>query len=489
MSPTSTSVGLLWAGGSAVVARLSALIAQIVLGWALAKDDFAVYAIAISTASIVSSFRNGGLFRCFVRNYPDLRGRYPAVLLWGLIVDTVLAIALVSAAPLVTRMYASSAILPLLAIIAVSLPLGTFGAAYRAKLTADSRFAHVARIDAGSALVRNASMILLAILGFGPYSFVVPLIFAAIYEGVAGARYAGSMRPGSKGVLVTVRATWRESGWIVIGAVVVSLALQGEYLVIGWFESKDTLGVYFFSLQLVIALTVLVTSSIDTVLFPALSRLQSVQSELHFTFLKYLERITLVTSALLGAMAVGGQWIVHAIWGSKWEDAGLIIGLMCLGFVVRMPLSVGLALLEAVGKWKQKAALIACDAVTLCVVVGIAASYGGLLGIVVATTLYRCVGGLVVLTAVGGMADCVSVRGSVSVTLRALLPLVLAATVGFLGKHGFSHVSLFWSTLLGLTAYLFVYICASRVLFPEVARRVGTDLFDALTNATRRAGR
>ncbi|MBK7420445.1 MAG: oligosaccharide flippase family protein [Nitrospira sp.] len=56
--------GLLWSVLSIAVGKGASLIAQIILGWLLSKEDFALYAIAISWSTIVMALRNGGRNAC-----------------------------------------------------------------------------------------------------------------------------------------------------------------------------------------------------------------------------------------------------------------------------------------------------------------------------------------------------------------------------------------------------------------------------------------
>ncbi|HPV84200.1 MAG TPA: hypothetical protein PK866_13775, partial [Nitrospira sp.] len=71
--------GLVWSVFSIAVGKGASLIAQLILGWLLSKEDFALYAIAISWSTIVMALRNGGTQRLLIQKgtqYADLAVMY-----------------------------------------------------------------------------------------------------------------------------------------------------------------------------------------------------------------------------------------------------------------------------------------------------------------------------------------------------------------------------------------------------------------------------
>ena len=58
---------MLWATFGTLASKFASLAAQLVLGWVLSKEDFALYAIAISWSTIVLALRNGGTQRLLIQ--------------------------------------------------------------------------------------------------------------------------------------------------------------------------------------------------------------------------------------------------------------------------------------------------------------------------------------------------------------------------------------------------------------------------------------
>jgi O-antigen/teichoic acid export membrane protein len=71
-------------------------------------------------------------------------------------------------------------------IIAIAVPLNTPATVFAAVLQMRLRFDAASRIGIASSVVRNVSIVILALAGAGPLSFVIPLVLVAMVEGAMG---------------------------------------------------------------------------------------------------------------------------------------------------------------------------------------------------------------------------------------------------------------------------------------------------------------
>ena len=60
--------GSIWMTLSTVISRSGSLIAQIILGLILVEEDFALYALAISTSTLITNLKNGGARQLLIKN-------------------------------------------------------------------------------------------------------------------------------------------------------------------------------------------------------------------------------------------------------------------------------------------------------------------------------------------------------------------------------------------------------------------------------------
>ncbi|MDP3426604.1 MAG: oligosaccharide flippase family protein, partial [Humidesulfovibrio sp.] len=88
--------GMLWVAGSAVVGRLASFGSQLVLGWLLTPEDFALYAIAVSVSALLWVVKNGGLREVLTQRGREYDALAPAAWRIALGCNVALALALVA---------------------------------------------------------------------------------------------------------------------------------------------------------------------------------------------------------------------------------------------------------------------------------------------------------------------------------------------------------------------------------------------------------
>src|SRR5262249_43626715 len=151
--------------------------------------------------------------------------------------------------------------------------LATPPAILSVQLRVNLRFKALSLIQISSSCLRYGCMVLLAWLGYGPLSFVVPLVFTNLFEGVATwslTRTAPWRKPLGMGRWSEIL---REARWILFGAFSIGILNNGLYLAIGSLVPKAMVGAFFFANQIVIQIGLLLSSNLFQVFFPAFSQL------------------------------------------------------------------------------------------------------------------------------------------------------------------------------------------------------------------------
>lgn len=345
---------------STLGARLVTFGAQIVLGWILLPEDFGLYALALSVANAVGAIRNGGSHLLLVR-HGDRYDSYASPLTqYGFILNSVAFGILLLAAPPFASYFRSSDIGWLIVCIGLSIPVGTVANTYRCKLAIDGRFRELAILGVGSTMIWQIQTVVMALAGFGPYSYVVPMIFQGLFEGVLGYWYVRQW-PMTREWLSWRRFVelLRETRWVMLGAAMLSLALSGHYFVVGLFHDANVVGLFFFSYQIVQTATVLLNNSVEAVLPAALAKLNSQREQQSATALGTLSFLMIVSLPLSGALAVGAPPLIHALWNGKWDASAQAVSTLAFCIPCWMVIAVVRAVLEARGSWRNRFLLLA----------------------------------------------------------------------------------------------------------------------------------
>lgn len=455
--------GLFWSILSIAVGKGASLIAQLILGWLLAKEDFALYAIAISWSTIVMALRNGGTQRLLIQKgtqYSDLAVMY---LKFALLFNVVGFAILMAAAPILSGLYDSHSLRVMVWILGLSLPLSTAAMIFQAKLSADLEFAKVSRLIILSSLARHGSMVVFAWLGLGPLSFVLPLCVVALVETALGWYWARRWPPNRPLTWPSICGIFQDSRWVMLTALASALTINGDYLAISLLQSKELLGVYFFGYQLSLALVALVTSSLDTVMMPTFSSLGHETSRQTDLFVRGTRLLAVVSTFACFGLALAAPAAIHGLWGGKWDEAIPVVQILSLAMPVRLMIPLCRAMLEARGEWKLVSILSICDGLGLVVAGAVGALLGDLWAITLVVTGYNLI---------SGFMYCAIVANSLLTPLKSIfMPLLATLWIGLaaLAAGGASliggreNLMSFWNPPVALSVYASIYVGLAKV--------------------------
>ncbi len=339
--------------------RAMSFAAQYFLAKWLSHGDFGVYSVAIAFGVFVHFFKDGGgrqlLIQRGLREYPRLVGSvFWLALLFNLLAGGTLA----AIAPAVARGYEDTRYVPMLLLIAISMPLSTPGTILSAKLWMDLRARSLCVIQMGSALIRYGGAVLLAKLGYGPLSFACPLVALAVFEAVAYLAVTRDLawlrRPDFSlwGGLV------RTSKWVMLLALALATFNQGAFLVIGKLLPQNVAGVFFFASQIVMQAEMMVAFNLHQVLFPSLVRLNAEPERQREALLRSLRTLTLIAAPAGLAVALVFEPLERLLWHGKWEEAVLPVQVLALFMFARVLYVVPAAILQARGRFKRLSIMV-----------------------------------------------------------------------------------------------------------------------------------
>lgn len=340
--------------------------AQIVLGWILLKEDFGVYAIAISVSSLVQVLKDGGTRKIIVQKGERRFGRLcPAVFWMALGFNLLTALTLLFIAMPVARIYEEPLLIPILIVLASATVLGTPDTMFRAWLSVQLRFRDLARLQTIIGLVRSLSMILLAVSGAGVMSFAWPALIAAISGWLIGRWMCGPLP-----IWGSIRfRLWpillHSSVWMFVGSGALMMLRQGPYMILGLNHEAALIGVYFFAFQLLLQINQLIATNFQSVLLPALSTIGHQTKRHAHAVVRSSGALAFIGSAFAMGVCVGIGDVVRVVWGDKWVDAIPAIQWMGLFFPFRMLQSIFEPAMISRGLYRKWAMLVILQSVVV----------------------------------------------------------------------------------------------------------------------------
>ncbi len=391
------TIGVLWVGIGSIVSKLASFLSLFVLGWYLSKEDFALYAIAYSCSSVFIAIRNGGVQQILIQRGIFSYNRLSRYFFKYSLMFNILAFVLLLLFSFVAaRIYNNRELIYIIALISLSLPLGSFSMLPRVQLAIRHEFPKLAKLDAYPMIIRHICAATFAYLGFGTYSFVMPIVIANLLEIIIGIWYTRSYRAIKSNNLKKniFKKIFNVTVWVMLSSIATALVLQGDYLVIGIFENKEVLGTYFFGFQLTMAISVVINSGLQAVAMPILSKLNNDKTRQINAFNYAFKLYSTIVIIIIGAFITIADPLISLLWKGKWDSAILITQIISVSMITRLLIPLSRSLLEARRKWKISFYLLVVDAIGILSSAAIGIIWGGIIEITISIGVYRFIYGL-----------------------------------------------------------------------------------------------
>lgn len=337
--------GSTWSASGAMLSRIIGLLAQVALGLLLSDHDFGIYAVAIGVSNVLTVLRDGGARQLLVARPADYDRLLPPVFWMAMVFALGTAGLLAASTLLVARQ--QSEIGTLLLIIALAQPIGIPGAILSARLQIEMRFGALTAIASTLSVIRFGGAVLLAWLGLGPLSFVLPLIPMALLEWA----WAWALTRDTPWLKGANPALWRSllgvSGWAVAGSAGIAAINGGVPVVLKLIVPTGVIGLYFFAQQLVAQAGIVLGASLAQVLFPAFTHLRDDPERKKRAILRALRQSTLLASPLCAGMAAVIVPFEALIWGGKWAAAADSVVVMALAYPINIIAAIPVAVQQS----------------------------------------------------------------------------------------------------------------------------------------------
>ncbi len=335
-----------------VVARACGFLSQLVLAKLLLPEDFGVISLTYSVTTIASTLMNVGLDDVLLQRQRGLR-LWAGPAFWisfGLALLAAGLVVLIS--PVAAAMYHAPRLIGLLAILALSMPIGALSSVPGMILRARMSFGFLAVYGSLEIVAQSLLTVGFAWCGFGAYSFVLPAPILGVVHAVVWWRVAApriSLRP--------QRLRWKyvvgNTAATLASRTIIAVIGQGDYMVLGLVATQDVVGAYYFGFRLAAQPLWMLAGNFSGVLFPVLAHLKSDprrQGEAALKASTLLSYCVMPLGLMQAAMAAP---LVTVAFGQKWISSIPIIELLSVGLALDAVSWVAGSLLNARGDFKD----------------------------------------------------------------------------------------------------------------------------------------
>ena len=384
-----TASGMVWLLMQTLGGRVVGFLSQLIVAAILGPRDFGVLGLTFTVTAMGALLVSFGIDSVLLQRHGSIRlWIVPAV--WGTVaLGLVGAVFVAVAGPVAAAIYHAPDIPLLAVIVGLSMPLTAAGTVPMVLLRARFAFPQIATINFFEIVAIQAVTIVLAWLGFGALSFVIPLpVVAALRTGWLWAVTRPSLRGGWVQIKRAKYLVGRSSA--VFGtAILQAVILQGDYIALGIWASQSAVGMYFFALKMASQPLLLMASSLSNVLFPTLSTLRNTprqQGQAAFRAAKILG-LAIMPSAALQAVLIGPA--IHLFFPDhKWDDSILLMQVLSIGLGFNAIALIAATLLTSRGGFRQQLVYTSVCVPIFLTFALVGAWQGSALGVALAVALY-----------------------------------------------------------------------------------------------------
>ena len=266
--------------------KILAFLGQLVLSWLLKGKDYGYIGLSftvVATGTLISAV---GLHDVLVQRWRDYDHWATPVFWLSVTLGLASTLLTCAAAPLAASFFHDARLTPLICILSTQTFIGSLALLPHTRLVIDLRFKLFTAINFGTSTLIIGLSVFFAMLGFGPYSYILPwpiggAIRTAVLWIVAPPRV--HRRPRLR--------LWKylagDSFLMGISATFVLIASQFDYVILGrMYKDKAIIGQYFWAFNLSMQTLQLLANNLGGVLLPSLARLQDDPKRLLSAFLR-----------------------------------------------------------------------------------------------------------------------------------------------------------------------------------------------------------
>jgi O-antigen/teichoic acid export membrane protein len=383
----STATGFLWLMLQSLSGRATGFLSQLVLARLLMPDAFGRIGLAYTVTTVASAVVSFGIDDILLQRLRKF-DLWVGPSFWSsLILSLIGMVLMLLAAPVAASFYHTPGLVGLIAIMAINLPIGSLSVVPAVKLRAQMNFRYLATYTSAETLAMQVATIVLAALGFGAYSFVIPLPVAAavkvaVFWHKAPARITLRYHRAQIGHILS-------SGFLVVATrMVVTAVTQGDTMVLGLMATDAVVGVYFFAFRLAAQPLRMLAGNFGNVLFPAFTQLRTDPVRQIDAALRASRILAYTVTPVCFMQAAVAAPVLHLMFGARWDGAIPLVQILSLGLPGDAVAWVGGALLVARREFRRDFVYIFMFAIPFFVMVVAGAELGSSLGVAIAVSLY-----------------------------------------------------------------------------------------------------
>lgn len=366
---------IVWTMAQAAGDQLFSFAVFVMLARVLDKPAIGTFAIAFVFMDIGRNFATAGVSQRVARA-KGLSSRDLDTIFWtNILLAAVYSALIIALAPTAERAFGAPQLAAVLTWLTIPVILSSAGNTHMALRLREFGHKTLAVRSVLAGLLGGSVAVVAALMGAGIWALVLQrLVREFVCTMLAWASYR--WRPGLAFDFAEAKRYLKNAVDLGLAQVVTLLSLRAQDLGVARVMGPAPLSSYRVAWRCAELIGPQIVGPFATVALQTFSRLQDHREQLRTAYLSMLQQCALVSVPALVGYAIAGPWLVPALFGPQWKDAGMIAPML---LPLALPFTINgfvLALLAAKGRitWQRHLALL--DLVTTILVTWLTVPYG-----------------------------------------------------------------------------------------------------------------
>lgn len=344
-----TFSGVIWKFAERFSAQLVSMVVSIILARILAPDDYGIIALVGIFITICNVFVSGGFGGALIQKKEADETDFSSVFYISFAIALVLYLILFFCAPLVANLYKNQLITPILRVMGLRLPLASINSVQQAYVSRRMVYRKFFWATLIGTIISAVVGIWMAYSGYGVWALVaqdlINVVIDTLVLGIVDRWY-----PKLKFSFSKVKALFSYGWKVLVASIIEAIYNDLRGLIIGIKYSAADLAYYNKGNNFPNIITKNVQSSLESVLFSALSKLQDNKQRLKEVARKEMKVSSYVIFPCMIGLAVIAHAFVSVVLTDKWLPIIPYMQIMCFIGAIQPMNTANVQVMKALGR-------------------------------------------------------------------------------------------------------------------------------------------
>lgn len=322
---------------------------SMILARLLTPNDYGSIALITVFMAIGGVIADSGLGKALIQKKDATDLDFNSMFYASLVLSGTVYVILFLCAPLIGSFYHSTEVVPILRVFSLSLIFSAVNGVQNAELMRKMRFDVSCKIGVVGSLASAVSGVLLAYLGWGPWSIVVSSLICSVVVTILKWVMI-AWRPHLVFSFSALRGLFGYGWKLTVASLLETSYQQLSSLFIGRFYSKADLAFVNRGQSMPSLMMGSINGMLGRVTFPALVQMQDDKSRVRDSMRRIVASSTFLVFPLMMGLGICAEDVIRVLYGKQWLEAVPYVRLSCFSFALWPMHTINLNAISAVGR-------------------------------------------------------------------------------------------------------------------------------------------